>query len=187
MLETLEIGFVVALQQLPARRRALLLLRDVAGFSATETAEILDAGDEWVEAELPRARTQLDASRRRRRGPPPPPGSPAERRLLARFETACASADARALASLLAADVRLTVPAAGFELRGRWPVRDALPTGPSVHLLRARANGQPAFAWYVLGRADGIIVLTLEGEHIGEITCFPGHRPLRLLGLPRAI
>src|SRR3954464_9440711 len=191
MVESLEIGFVVALQHLPARRRAVLLLRDVAGFSAGETADILDAGEAWVDAELPRARTALDRHRRSWRAPPPPAGSVAERVLVRRFTSACETADARALAALLAPDAVLTVPADGFELRGRHPVRRALPTGPRVRLLVTRANGQPACACYLRSgtqlHADGLIVLTLEGEHVAVITSFPGPRVLRRFGLPRTI
>lgn len=193
MVESLEIGFVVALQHLPARRRALLLLHDVEGFSTDETADILDEGAAWVDAELPRARAVLDQHRRPRRAPPPPAGSPAERDLVARFAKACVARDPRTLAQLLAADVVLTVPSAGFEIRGRWAVRDALPTGPHVRLLVARANGQPAFACYVAepdgarAHADGLFVLTLEGEHVGALTGFPGAAVLRPFGLPRTI
>jgi hypothetical protein len=193
MVEALDIGLVVALQYLPARRRALLLLRDVEGFTTDETADILDEGDEWVDSELPRARAALDQHRRPRRAPPPPAGSPAERDLVGRFAQACRARDPRTLAQLLAADVVLTVPAAGFEVRGRWAVRDALPTGPHVRLLVTRANGQPAFACYLAepggarAHADGLIVLTLEGRHVGELTGFPGAAVLRPFGLPPTV
>ena len=193
MAESLEIGFVVALQYLPARRRALLLLRDVEGFSAGETADILDAGEAWVDAELPGARAALELHRRPRRAPPPPAGSPAERDLVERFARACCVRDPRTLAQLLAADVVLSVPAAGFEVRGRWAVRDALPTGPHVRLLVTRANGAPAFACYLAepggerAHADSLIVLTLEGEHVGALTGFPGAAVLAPFGLPRTI
>jgi len=189
MEQSLEIGFVVALQHLPARSRALLLLRDVERFSAGEAAEILDEGEPWVGDELARARATLDRHRRPRRAPPPSPR--AERVLVTRFVSACETADQRALAALLAADALLTVPAAGFELRGRHPVRHALPTGPNVRLLTTRANGAPACACYVRSgarlHADSLYVLTLEGEHVAVITGFPGARVLRPFGLPRVI
>src|SRR4051812_44097224 len=107
MSDSIGIGFVCALQHLPARGRALLLLRDVEGFSAGETADILDAGEAWVDAELPRVRAALDVHRRPRRAPPPPAGSRAERDLVTRFANACEARDPRALAQLLAADVLL--------------------------------------------------------------------------------
>src|SRR3954452_18604532 len=193
MSDSLEIGFVCALQRLEARGRALLLLRDVEGFNAGETADILDAGEAWVDAELPRVRAALEAHRRPRRAPPPPAGSPAERDLVARFAKACEAREGRARAQLLADDVLLTVPAVGFEVRGRWAVRQALPTGPHLRLLVTRANGQPAFACYLAepggarAHADSLIVLTLEGSRVGQLPGFPGPQVLRPFSQPRTI
>ena len=196
--EAISLAFVTALQVLPARQRAVLILREVLGYHANEVADMLDSTVESVNSALKRARASL---RHRlpptgEREPPPALDSPAERALAARFTRAYESGDVDALVALLTADVRVAMPPIPLEYHGRDAVAhfyaSVLHQGRPYDLVPTRANGQPAFGVYVRSPASGIrhgtglYVLTLAGDRICAITRFDTS-VLPWFGLPRAL
>jgi RNA polymerase sigma-70 factor (ECF subfamily) len=197
--EAISVAFVTALQLLPPRQRAVLIMRDVLGLRASEAAGILDSTEESVTSALKRARAALQY--RRTRSPdtePPPPGSAQERELVRRFTLAYEAGDVRQLVTLLTEDAWLIMPPVpmqyqGRELAARFWTATAFRPGRSARLLPTRANGQPALGLYVrepraaVARANGILVLTLAGGQIGAVTGFPGEAALRVFGLPPSL
>src|SRR5262245_38188048 len=168
----MELSFIVALQSLPPRQRAVLVLSDVLGFEAGEVAGVLETSEWWVERALDAARTALaKAGTGPGRARTPPPGSPEERELVDRFMAAFMSGDAQGVAAVLTRDA--WAAAARFFATAR---------ADRFRLVRTRANTQPALACYLadlrapLWRAYGLMVLTLEGERIAAITGFPDTR-----------
>jgi RNA polymerase sigma-70 factor (ECF subfamily) len=196
--EAISLAFVTALQVLPARQRAVLILREVLGYHADEVADMLDSTVESVNSALKRARASL----RHRlpptgdREPPPAPDSPAEQALAARFVRAYESGDVDALVALLTADVRVAMPPIPLEYHGRDAVArfyaSVIGQGRPYDLVPTRANGQPAFGVYVRAPAGGIrhgtglYVLSLAGGRISAITRFETG-VLPWFGLPRAL
>jgi RNA polymerase sigma-70 factor (ECF subfamily) len=193
--ESIQLAFLTVIQLLPPRQRAVLLLRDVLGFSAAETAQILQASEAAVNSALQRARATLQAYRASGRIRPagiPDPG--AERALADRFTTAWHACDIPALVSALAEDCLLTMPPAPLAYRGRDAISAFFATVPAggdlaaIRLVPARANGQPAVAAYMrdggTARAYGIMVLTIRAGLIGEITGFADPSLFPLFGLP---
>ena len=197
--EAIELAFVVALQQLSPRERAAVVLKDVLGFRADETAEFLDATPASVNSALQRARDKLDRlSRDRPGGDPPPAGSAAERDLVARFTTAFESGDVDSVVALLSKDARLTMPPEPLEYVGGAEIHRFLSTVPArgelqrFKLVATRANGQPAFGCYLRTRegplrAYGLMVLTLRGDQVVAITGFPDTSVFASFGLPRTL
>ena len=195
--EAISLAFVTALQVLPARQRAVLILREVLGYQANEVADMLDSTVESVNGALKRARARL-----RRRlppmgdcEPPPAPDSRAERALLATFVRAWESGDVDGLVALLTADVSVSMPPIPLEYHGRDVVARfcaSLMRRRSHDLVPTRANGQPAFGAYLRARIGGIrhgtglFVLTLTGDRICAMTRFDGSL-LRWFGLPRSL
>jgi len=197
--EAISLGFVTALQLLPPRQRAVLVLRDVLGFHAGEVAEMLGATEESVKSALKRARGTLRGHRAGRGTgePAPPPGSAAERQLAARFARAYEAGDVGGVVELLTDDVWLTMPPAPLEYHGRELAASflqivSLRPGRTFRLVPTRANGQPAFGFYVhgphgaAGRATGLLVLTLAGGRVSALTHF-GNAVLPRFGLPRLL
>jgi RNA polymerase sigma-70 factor (TIGR02960 family) len=189
--EAISLAFVTALQLLPARQRAVLILRDVLGFHAAEVAGMLDSSVESVTSALKRARATLERHVRDDE-PPPEPDSPEERRLVGRLTTAFETSDVDGLVALLTDDVRLAMPPFAFEYIGR----DAATRFYSVALPRrdrrvvpTRANGQPALAVYTADEsgeaflATSVLVVTLTGEQVAEIIRFDAW-VLQHFGLP---
>jgi len=181
--EAISLAFVTALQVLPPRQVAVLILRDVLGFHASEVAGMLEVTEESVTSALKRARASLERWRPRTAGrePPPVPGSPAEDAVAARFVSAWESADLGALVALLTDDVFISMPPMPFEYEGRDVVADFCARlfggGRRFDLLSARANGQPAFGAYLRDPAGarpgtGLYVLTLTGDRIRAMTRF---------------
>ena len=117
--EAISLAFVAALQLLPPRQRAALILRDVLGFHASDAARILDTTQESVTSALKRARATLEGHQRSspRREPAPPPGSAAERQVVDRLTTAFETADIAGILALLTEDVWLTMPPLPLEYR----------------------------------------------------------------------
>jgi RNA polymerase sigma-70 factor (TIGR02960 family) len=198
MREAISLAFVTALQLLPARQRAALLLHDVLGFRANEVAAMLEATDESVTSALKRARTKLEQRLDEDRSEPPPaPGSRAEQQLLERFTTAFEGNDVAALVAMLTEDVRLSMPPLPFEYRGLDAATQFLtrvvhdPPRPR-RIVHTRANGQPAFGVYVRDNSDGafravgLIVATLAGPRIARLTRFETS-VLPDFGLPRSL
>ncbi len=175
--ESISLAFVTALQVLPPRQLAVLILRDVLGFRAREVAGMLDSSVESVTSALKRARATLERRRPAADGhqPPPAPGSPAEDAIVARFTSAYESADLGALVALLTDDVFMSMPPIPLEYQGRDTVASfcasLFAAGRTVHLVPTRANGQPAFGAYAStpsgGRqATGLITITIAGDRI---------------------
>jgi RNA polymerase sigma-70 factor (ECF subfamily) len=195
--ESISLAFVTALQVLPPRQLAVLILRDVLGFHANEVADMLDSSVESVKSSLKRARATL-ANRGRTaedRDPPPASGSPAEDAMVAKFVHAWESADLDALVALLTDDVFISMPPMPFEYEGRDAVSrfcaSIFRAGRRFDLIPTRANGQPAFGAYLrtlngLSHGVGLYVLTLAGDRICALTRFE-NSVLPSFGLPRSI
>lgn len=196
--EAVSLAFVTALQLLPPRQRAALILRDVLGFRASEVAGMVDATEESVTSALKRARATLRAELgpQAQRQPSPEPDSPAEQRLVRRFAEAFADYDVDGVIALLTEDAWVRMPPLPFEYQGREAAArffGALPVrAGDFRLVPARANGQPAFAMYrrervaEIWRANGLLVLTLRGELICDITRFEAG-VLASFGMPRTL
>jgi RNA polymerase sigma-70 factor (TIGR02960 family) len=189
--EAIQLSFIVGLQQLPAKQRAALVLRDVLGFHTDEAASILETTPQSVKAALQRARATLD-SYSLEREQAPLPDSLTERELLATFSDAFEAGDTTRVLALLSADARLTMPPQPGELIGPEAIgayldRSADVRGAPLQVRPTRANGQPAFGCYLHSQPWGVIVLTLSGSKVDEITFFadPG-LPTRF-GLPEHI
>jgi RNA polymerase sigma-70 factor (TIGR02960 family) len=195
--EAISLAFVTALQVLPPRQLAVLILRDVLGFHASEVAGMLDSTVESVTSALKRARASLQRQRPPADGrePPPAPGSPAEDAIVAKFVSAYESADLSALVALLTDDAFISMPPLPFEYEGRDAVArfcaSLFGAGRTVDLVPTRANGQPAFGAYLRAPAGirhgtGLFVLTLTGDRICAMTRFD-NSVLPWFGLPRSL
>jgi RNA polymerase sigma-70 factor (TIGR02960 family) len=194
--EAISLAFVTALQTLPPNQRAVLLLRDVLGYRASEAAELLGLTEDAVTSALKRARATIDASRSTDR-PPPAAGSAEERALVDRFVTAFTEDDVDALIGLMTSDVWLRMPPLPFEYRGTEAVRRFF-TAIDAHrraiarMEPVRANGQPAFGEYVRDpvtgalHITGVAVVGLAGDRIREITHFEATLA-PYFGLPRTL
>jgi RNA polymerase sigma-70 factor, ECF subfamily len=197
--EAIELAFVAALQHLPPRQRAALVLRDVLGFRAAEVAEMLDGTEDSVKGALKRARATLEqrlpgADRERA----PLPHSSRERELVRRFADAWEADDIDAVVALLTDDAWATMPPAPLEYQGRAAIGNFLRhaaawrSGRRTRLVPTRANTQPAFGFYMydahapIAHAVGLLVLTLEGDRISTIARFD-NSVLPHFGLPRTL
>ncbi|WP_222849743.1 sigma-70 family RNA polymerase sigma factor [Trebonia kvetii] len=195
--ESISLAFVAALQVLPPRQLAVLILRDVLGFHASEVASMLDATVESVNSALKRARAGMQR-RQPAAGvpePPPAPGSPAEDAMVARFTSAYESADLDALVALLTDDAFMSMPPMPLEYVGRDLVADfcgrLFAAGRGIDLVPTRANGQPAFGAYLRvpsgpRPATGLITITLAGDRICATSRFEGS-VLPWFGLPLSL
>jgi RNA polymerase sigma factor (sigma-70 family) len=167
--ESIELAFIVALQGLPPRQRAALVLRDVLGFRTAEVAEMLDTGEASVKGALQRARAAVNAR------------LPADE-----------------IVSLLTDDALLTMPPQPLEYQGHQAIADFLRQraelrGAPLRVVPTRANTQPAFGCYLpdahaaVARPYGMFVLTLEGDAVAAITWFADTGVFRHFGLPRTL
>ncbi len=195
--ESISLAFVTALQVLPPRQLAVLILRDVLGFHANEVAGMLDSTVESVNSALKRARASLQ---RRRpptadHEPPPAAAAPSEDAIMTKFVSAWESADLDALVALLTDDVFISMPPMPFEYEGRDLVArfcaNIFGAGRRFDLVRTRANGQPAFGAYLraptgISHGVGLYVLTLTGGRISAMTRFE-NSVLPWFGLPRSL
>jgi RNA polymerase sigma-70 factor (ECF subfamily) len=198
--ESVSLAFVTALQHLPPRQRAALVLRDVLGFRAAETAAILDCTVDAANHLLKRARSTMAGHL-----PPggrdqaPLPGSALEQQVTARFADAFEHGDVAAIVALLTEDAWLTMPPFPFEYQGHDTIGSFFASAVFRHgarrsrLVPTRANGQPAFGRYIrdphapVARAHGLIVLTLAGDRVSMITGFTDNSVLPRFGLPRTL
>jgi RNA polymerase sigma-70 factor, ECF subfamily len=191
--ESVRLALVAAMQRLPARQRAVLLLRDVVTLPAGEVAEILETSDAAVNSALQRARAQLARAAPTEDEMTEPP-EPERRRLLDRYAAAWERADVTALTRLLRADVRLEMPPLPTWFAGRDAVAGfigarALAGDGGIAMVPTRANGQPAFAVYRRA-ADGLLhahavqVLTLATGGVAEIVVFLDRALFALFDLP---
>jgi hypothetical protein len=190
---------VTALQLLPPRQRAVLILRDALGFRASEVADILGSSEESVTSALKRARASVQRRLRPsgERPPPPPPGSATEQELISRLTRAYENGAVQDLVALLTDDVLLTMPPIPLEYQGRELAAQFLRTvafrpGNTFRLVATRANGQPAFGMYIRGpraraaHANGLMVFTLTGGQICAMTRFD-ISVLPRFGLPQTL
>src|SRR3954454_23662663 len=196
--EAVTLAFLTALHRLPPRQRAVLVLRDVLAFSATEVAAMLDTTPTSLNSALIRARATIEERGPRAYDRAPLPGSAQERELVARFADAFEHGDVEPIVALLAEGAWLTMPPEPQEYQGHEAIKQlyarafARRDGPH-RLIPTRANSQPAFGQYVkdphaeVGRALALLVLTLDGDRISHITRFPATSALPHVGLPRTI
>jgi RNA polymerase sigma-70 factor (TIGR02960 family) len=195
--ESISLAFVTALQTLPPRQVAVLILRDVLGFPTSEVATMVDASTDSVNSTLKRARAGLRGRQRvtADREPPPAVDSAAENAIVTKFVSAYESADLGALVALLTDDVFTTMPPMPFEYEGREAVgrffASIFDSGRRFSLVATRANGQPAFGAYVLAptgirHGAGLFVLALAGDQICALTRFD-NSVLPWFGLPRSL
>lgn len=193
---SISLAFVTALQILPPRQLAVLILRDVLGFHANEVADMLDTSVESVKSALKRARAGMQHRLpvTTARDQPLAGNSPAEDAIVAKFVSAYESADIDALVALLTDDVFLSMPPMPLEYQGRAIVgRFFAPifgSGQRFELVPTRANGQPAFGIYrhtPTGiHGSGLFVLALAGDRIGAMTVFE-NTVLPTFGLPPSL
>ncbi|WP_457323073.1 sigma-70 family RNA polymerase sigma factor [Roseateles sp. P5_E11] len=193
--ESISLAFVTALQLLPPRQLAVLILRDVLGFSANEVANMLDATLESVTSALKRARAGLQRRQPTGRAAPPVIGSPAETAITAKFTQAYETGNLDALVALLTDDVFVSMPPMPLEYEGLDAATRFFASiygaGRRFTLLPTRANGQPAFGAYVLApngirHGAGLFVMTLAGERICALTRFESS-VLPWFDLPRSL
>jgi RNA polymerase sigma-70 factor, ECF subfamily len=200
--ETVELAFLAAIQYLPPRQRAVLILRDVLGWPAKDVAGLLDGSVASVNSALQRARETMRAQLPERRLDWAPSAEPTseERAILRRYMAAMERADLAAVAELLAEDVRAAMPPWPMWFRGRSHVVASLreswdESSPSYigrfRMLPTRANGRPAVGTYLCRRGDtayrpfAISVLRLGSDGlIAELTAFHEVRLFEAFGLP---
>ncbi len=194
--ETIELAFLAALQALPPRQRAVLLARDVLGWSAAETAALLDMSVPAANSALQRARATLgDRLPPRRAEWSVAPSTEDERDVMARFMAAHERHDAAAAAAMLRDDIRITMPPHPFFFEGIDVVVPALETAFGVEevgdwrLVPIRANRMPAAASYLRAwgdtqfRAFKIDLVRLVDGQVAEVTTF-GSGSFPRFGLP---
>ncbi|MCU1465013.1 MAG: polymerase subunit sigma-70 [Actinomycetia bacterium] len=195
--ESISLAFVTALQVLPPRQLAVLVLRDVLGFHGNEVADMLDSTVESVTSALKRARANLQRreSPSDEREPAPAPGSPSEQALVAEFVRAYELADVDAVVALLTDDVFMSMPPMSLEYEGRDVVArfcaGILRPGRRFDLVPTRANGQPAFGAYLraptgIRHGTGLFVLTLTGDRICAMSRFE-NSVFPWFGLPHSL
>ena len=197
--ESVGLAFMVALQRLPPRQRAALVLRDVLGFRAAEAAEILDT-TEVVGQPCASPRAASDRSR------PRPIASRHHCLDRARSSSSCRVSRRRSNPATSPASSRCSpttaccrMPPEGIEYQGRAAIAEFLSTVPGngqlqrFRLVPTRANGQPAFGCYLrdphtpIAHAYGLMVLTLSGDQVAEITGFADTGVFGPFGLPRTL
>jgi RNA polymerase sigma-70 factor (TIGR02960 family) len=195
--EAISLAFVTALQVLPPRQLAVLILRDVLGFHAKEVADMLDSTVESVNSALKRARASLQRHKppTAAREPAPAPDSSAEQALVAKFVDAYESGDVDALLALFTDDISMSMPPIPLEYQGRDAVArffaSTFGSGRRIDLVPTRANRQPAFGAYLRTptgnrQGTGLIVLALTGDRIHTFTRFD-ESVLPWFGLPRSL
>jgi RNA polymerase sigma-70 factor (TIGR02960 family) len=190
--EAISLAFITAVQRLPPRQRAVLILRDVLGFAASEAAQILGVTEESVTSALKRARAGM-RGRSWDGTQPPAPESATEKELAERLTRAYQTGDVDGIIALFADDAWLTMPPAlleyqGRDLIGRFLAEIAFRDGRTYRLVPTRANGQLAFGAYLRdqpgrSQANGLLVLTLAGGRIQAMTRFTAS-VLPRFGLP---
>ena len=196
--ESVELAFLAAIQLLPPRQRAVLILRDVLNWSAEEVAELLGATTVSVNSALQRARATIERQRRagRLRTDLVVPPDAVEQSLVRRYVDAWQADDIAGFVALLRSDAALTMPPLPLRYVGREAIASffaLIPSGsrrPSLRLTATRANRQPLVAAYApmpggqRERAAVLLVLTLDGDAIAAITAFADRALFPVFGLP---
>lgn len=200
--EAVALAFITFLQHLAPYQRAVLVLRDVLGFSTSEVAGMLDTTEASVNSALQRARAKLQS--RTPSGPgalerAPLPGSVVERDLLGQLADAFEDGDADRIVALLTDEALLTMPPEPGECYGKEAISAYLHrlfshTGDRpTRLVPTRANGQPAFGRYIgdsdspILRFDCLLVLELDGTRVSRLTRFADTTILPAFGLPQVL
>jgi hypothetical protein len=195
--EAISLAFITAVQHLPPRQRAVLILRDVLGIPARDVAQMLGSTEESVTSALIRARATMQHRQPAPLVLAPPTGSAAEQELVAGLTRAYEMADIDELITLLTDDVMLTMPPAPLEYAGHGQVAKFLAAVVfeprlSFRVIPARANGQPALGVYArelpatVFQPTGVLVFTLAGAKVSAITRF-GAGVLRWFDLPTSL
>lgn len=196
--ETMSLAFLAAIQLLPARQRAVLILRDVSNWSAAEAAEMLDMSVAAVNSALQRARATM-----RQQWPggrlewaPATPSDPDQLRLLQTYIDAHEQADPEALIAVLRHDIRLAISQVG-EWRGRDDVAAALRGGMTSlgqwRLLPINANGQLGVAGYVRGPGQttfvpfALVLLRFDRDSLVDVAAFELPSLFPAFGLPTSL
>jgi RNA polymerase sigma-70 factor (ECF subfamily) len=197
--EALELAFIAALQHLPATQRAVLILREVLGFSAKETSEALETSVASVNSALQRARKAVEERlpERSQQETLRSLGDEQLRNLVQRFVDAWARGDVATVAALLAEDAVFSMPPWPAWWRGRDTIAgfvgNASESCPEVHPVYVRLNAQLAVAYYALDVGTGtysahaLDVITLDGAMIKEVTAFVAPTLFPRLGLPATV
>jgi RNA polymerase sigma-70 factor, ECF subfamily len=198
--EGVELAFVAALQHLPARQRAVLILREVLGFSADEVAEALETTPAAVYSALQRAHKAVEERlpEQSQQETLRALGDEDLRKIVDGYVDAWERNDVEAVAAMLAEDATLAMPPIPTWFRGREAVSAFLARGPlaggqSWRIVPSHANGQLAFGHYLLDEEGGahvahhVVVITLEGSRVGEMTAFMLPDVLPYFGLPAQI
>ncbi len=197
-LESVELAFVAALQHLTATQRAVLILREVLGFSAAEVADQLDTSAAAVNSALQRARGMIDTAAPTQRTVLRDLGDAAVGAIVTRWTDAWQRGDVDAIVAMLADDARYSMPPLPEWYQGKDAIRAFLRHGPlrsRWRFLPTTANGQLAFGTYLWDEAagryvpGGLDVLTIHNGHVAEVTAFltadltrfrlPAHLPAR--------
>lgn len=196
--EGVELAFIVAIQHLPPRQRAVLIMREVLGWSAAECADLLDITVPAVTSALQRARARV-AKLDPDGATPQPFSNELERSLLRRYVDAWHRADIAALVALLREDAVMTMPPSPTWFLGREAIGAFFASRPAdgesidrLRLVETRANRQPTLAAYRIGddgvyQPYGLMVLTIDGDSISEITGFLEQGLFPAFGLPTAL
>jgi RNA polymerase sigma-70 factor (ECF subfamily) len=198
--EAIELAFISALQRLPGRQRAVLVLRDVLGFHAVETAAMLETSVEGVKSALKRARATVEQELgdRTQRIASPPPASVEEKELVEQFAKAFLADDVDGMVALVTENTWFRMPPACQEYHGAELIGAFLAavseghSGQSSRLIATRANAEPAFATYFIDaptglvEQSGLLVLSLAGPRVAELTWFLGPGYLERFDLPGA-
>jgi RNA polymerase sigma-70 factor (ECF subfamily) len=190
-----QLAFVAAIQQLPPRQRAALMLCDVLGWASAEAGKLLGSSTASINSALQRARETLSQRYSDRRPPLESQPTPAQQELLGRYLQAWEGHDVDGFVAVLKADASAVMPPwlqwfAGREDIGTF-FAAAWKTCAGLHLVPTSANGQPAFAIYEFSAADkrwnahSIHVLTLENDAISAITLFLDPNLFHDFGLPQ--
>ena len=183
--EAVGLAFINGLARMPARQRAVLVLRDVLGYRAGEVAEMLETNEAAVNSALQRARAGLGERGSPARERAPAPGSRREREVAETFADAFERGETARVVELLTDDAWVKMPPEPYEYQGRTAIanflRHASMTGRAgriTRLVATRANGGPAFAHYIqepdetVATLSGLLVLTLTEGRIAELTRF---------------
>jgi RNA polymerase sigma-70 factor, ECF subfamily len=202
--ESVSLAFITALQLLPARQRAVLVMRDVLGFRTSEVATMLETTEQAVSSTLKRARAALDCPPENAASPaghgplpPPAPDSPLEREIVARLTEAWEAADIDGIVALLSEDVWMRMPPLPDEYQGRGKAATFMEEivyrgGRRYRFVPTRANGSPAFGVYLRdprggdAHATGLLVADLSGAQVSCLTRFD-NGVLARFGLPRSL
>ena len=195
--ESVQLAFVAAIQQLPPRQRAALMLCDVLGWASADAASLLDASTASINSALQRARQTLSDRYSDRRPPLESQPTPAQQKLLGQYLTAWEGHDVDGFVAVLREDATAVMPPWLQWFSGRDTIGSffaaAWKTCAGLHLVPTSANGQPAFAIYEFSSADNhwnahsIHVLTLERDAISSITLFLDPHLFHDFGLPQLL